>query len=560
MRKFMRKKISQIVFIFLVNIILCGIPTYADGERTAFGSESYQWELDEVSPIGIYAYSLQGITSTDIYVKYDATMLEYRSGGELVEQGSIRISATASGNQEFRQMLEFRPILAGNTQITIQESSIININGESHIAPSINAPIHIPLPSDCQLEEIQVNGVLIEGFTPTITEYELEVEPDVEHIEITTLPRNVQIEVSKNTLDVGNNEIHITTTNVSGQKGRYTLYVMRNEPAVTNDETQEPQIQDPQIQDPQVLMQGDNQGFTAKWNQVILYVILVILLATLVWLIIIKLRLSKKARKELAAKDDQSIRFIDWSDEETEKVIDVKNVTMSFRRDKDESSSIKEHFIKTITGKHSYDMFNALEDISFHINIGEVVGIIGTNGSGKSTILKIISGVLAPTKGSIQVNSDRVQLLTLGTGFDHELTGKENVYLNGAILGYTKEYIDEHYEDIVEFAELEGFMDEKVKNYSSGMVSRLGFAIATSRNAPEVLILDEVLSVGDLFFRKKSEKRIREMIQGGSTVLIVSHSTAVIKKNCTKVVWIEKGVLKKIGDAEHVCNAYEKRT
>lgn len=139
-----------------------------------------------------------------------------------------------------------------------------------------------------------------------------------------------------------------------------------------------------------------------------------------------------------------------------------------------------------------------------------------------------------------------------------ELTGKENVYLNGALIGYTKEYIDEKYEDIVAFAELEGFMEEKVRNYSSGMVSRLGFAIATARDTPEILILDEVLSVGDMFFRKKSEARIQEMIHGGSTVLIVSHSTGVIRKNCTKVVWIEKGHLRMVGDPNEVCTAYEK--
>jgi len=164
-----------------------------------------------------------------------------------------------------------------------------------------------------------------------------------------------------------------------------------------------------------------------------------------------------------------------------------------------------------------------------------------------------------PTEGEVKVDRRKIQLLTLGTGFDHELTGRENVYLNGALIGYTKEYIDEKFDDIVAFAELEGFMDEKVKNYSSGMVSRLGFAIATIRNTPEILILDEVLSVGDMFFRKKSEARIQQMIHGGSTVLIVSHSTGVIRKNCTKVVWIEKGKLQAVGDPKTVCDAYEKK-
>ena len=183
--------------------------------------------------------------------------------------------------------------------------------------------------------------------------------------------------------------------------------------------------------------------------------------------------------------------------------------------------------------------------------------MIGTNGSGKSTLLKIVAGALHPSEGEVVVDKDKVQMLTLGTGFDMELTARENVYLNGAIIGFSKEYIDEKYDDIVTFAELDGFMDERMKNFSSGMVSRLGFAIATMRDTPDILILDEVLSVGDMFFRKKSEKRIREMIHSGATVLIVSHSADVIRKNCDKAVWIEKGILRMVGKPDEVCKAYE---
>lgn len=239
--------------------------------------------------------------------------------------------------------------------------------------------------------------------------------------------------------------------------------------------------------------------------------------------------------------------------------IKVENVTMTFRIIQNAPASVKEYMIQKMKKEAKYRDFSALKNVSFNVKKGEVVGIIGTNGSGKSTILKIISGALRPTSGRVQVDRQKIQLLTLGTGFDFELTGRENVYLNGAIIGYTKEYIDEKYDEIVKFAELEGFMDEKVKNYSSGMVSRLGFAIATMRDTPEILILDEVLSVGDMFFRKKSEARIKEMIHGGSTVLIVSHSMDVIKKNCDKVVWIEKGDLKMVGTPKEVCPAYEKQ-
>lgn len=241
-----------------------------------------------------------------------------------------------------------------------------------------------------------------------------------------------------------------------------------------------------------------------------------------------------------------------------ETAIVVQHVTMQFRRVKDEATSLKELMVRKLRGTHHYELFTALDNISFTVNKGEVVGIIGTNGSGKSTILKIISGALIPTRGLVLVDRKKVQLLTLGTGFDPELTGRENVYLNGAIIGYTKKFIDEKYPEIVQFAELEGFMEEKVRNYSSGMVSRLGFSIATVRDTPEILILDEVLSVGDLFFRKKSEARIREMIHGGSTVLIVSHSTSVIRSNCSKAIWIEKGRLRASGNPKDVCDAYEK--
>ncbi len=237
----------------------------------------------------------------------------------------------------------------------------------------------------------------------------------------------------------------------------------------------------------------------------------------------------------------------------------VEHVTMQFRRAKDEASSLKELLIRSLRGGHRYEAFTALDDISFTVAKGEVVGIVGTNGSGKSTLLKIISGALIPTRGRVLVDRRKVQLLTLGTGFDPELTGRENVYLNGALIGYTKAFLDSHYRRIVQFAELEGFMEEKVRNYSSGMVSRLGFAIATAGDTPEILILDEVLSVGDLFFRRKSEARIREMIGGGSTVLLVSHSPSVIRGICSKAVWIEKGRLRALGTPDSVCSAYETR-
>lgn len=239
-------------------------------------------------------------------------------------------------------------------------------------------------------------------------------------------------------------------------------------------------------------------------------------------------------------------------------VIEVQDVSMVFKLSGANPSGLKEYLIQKLKGQIQYRELRALDHVSFNVKKGEIVGIIGTNGSGKSTLLKIVSGAMKPTSGTVVVDKKKVQLLTLGTGFDTELTARENVYLNGSIIGYTKEFIDEHYDEIVAFAELEDFMDEKVKNFSSGMVSRLGFAIATAGEAADILILDEVLSVGDEFFRKKSLDKVKEMIQGHSTVLIVSHSLQTIMTYCSRAIWIEKGVLKMDGDPKEVCEVYQR--
>ena len=236
-------------------------------------------------------------------------------------------------------------------------------------------------------------------------------------------------------------------------------------------------------------------------------------------------------------------------------VIRASHVTMEFLRGNRAPGSLKELLVR---GRGQLSRFRALDDVSFTVEQGEVMGVVGTNGSGKSTLLKIIAGALIPTQGHVDVPWERVQLLTLGAGFDPELTGRENLFLNGALIGRSKRFLQEHYDSIVEFAELSDFMDQPVKNYSSGMVSRLGFAIAAAGEAPEILILDEVLSVGDMFFRKKSEARVRELIHGGSTVLIVSHSPGVIRENCSKAMWLDHGKLRAMGDPKEVCTLYEK--
>ncbi len=237
-------------------------------------------------------------------------------------------------------------------------------------------------------------------------------------------------------------------------------------------------------------------------------------------------------------------------------VISVRELTMRYKVSTSNVSGLKEYIIKSIKNQISYKELLALNHINFDVYKGEIIGVIGNNGSGKSTLLKIIAGTIKPTRGDVFVDRSKLQMLTLGTGFDMELTGRENVYLNGSIIGYSKEFIDEHYVEIVEFAELNDFMEEKVKNYSSGMVSRLGFAIATAGDAAEILLLDEVLAVGDEFFRKKSLKRIKEMIHGGSTVILVSHSMGTIRENCKRAIWIDKGEIKIDGNVKEVCDAY----
>ncbi len=268
---------------------------------------------------------------------------------------------------------------------------------------------------------------------------------------------------------------------------------------------------------------------------------------------------SDITKTEAVRADDISSNVLELDEKSNERpVISVRNVTMKFRISTSDASGIKEYFIQKLKKKVTYREFSALDNVSFDVFKGEIVGIIGTNGSGKSTLLRIVSGALTPTEGKVRVNRRKLQILTLGTGFDMELTARENIYLNGAIIGYTQEFIDENFDKIVEFAELQDFVDEKVKNFSSGMVSRLGFAIATIGEAAEILILDEVLSVGDEFFKRKSLKRIQEMIHGGSTVLMVSHGMSTILDNCTKVVWIEKGKLKMVGEPKKVCATYQK--
>ena len=237
-------------------------------------------------------------------------------------------------------------------------------------------------------------------------------------------------------------------------------------------------------------------------------------------------------------------------------MIQVRDVSMRFRLTDDRIMSLKEFVTRTVSGKIQHKDFWALKHVSFDVYKGEVVGIIGRNGSGKSTMLKVISGILKPTEGSVQCDGNIVPMLELGSGFDQDLTGRENIFLNGAILGYSEEFLNEKFEEILAFSELGEFIDVPIRNYSSGMMMRLAFSIATVVN-PDILIVDEILAVGDADFQEKSRKRMLELMGGGTTVLFVSHDIKQIRDMCNRVVWLEHGEIKMVGETERICNLYK---
>ena len=240
----------------------------------------------------------------------------------------------------------------------------------------------------------------------------------------------------------------------------------------------------------------------------------------------------------------------------SEPVIVVNHVSMMFNIASEQLNNLKEYFLAIVKRQLHFKPFYALNDIDFIVNRGEQYGIVGTNGSGKSTLLKIIAGVLEPTEGRVAIGGTIAPLIELGAGFDMDLTARENIFLNGALLGYSKQFIEERFDAIVDFAEVRDFLDMPMKNYSSGMVARVAFAVATA-TIPDILVVDEALSVGDFRFQEKCEARINELVeQHGTTLLFVSHSIEQVERVCSKAVWIEKGHMRMIGDSKDVCEAY----
>lgn len=581
----MKRRFPAAVILLAVIVLLIDPPVVWAAEANAhFGSISYTHSTGEVFNVGVYMDSAEAFTEYSIILSYDPARVEYVSGALSGGEGTVVLGGVYEGGTGFvKTMLQFRALVAGDTSFVIAEATAVDSEGNAFdIVSQGAAPLSIRDNTPVYLDGINIGGQPLEGFDPETFTYELQVPYETEALEVEAL--GYAAEISETALEVGENTIDICLTSPGGTQTIYDLHVTREEEIARTEETVpegqtgeaegagtesqtgeghttgaaqaegEAQIGEIPAAETEYEAVGMKSLLTGMLKQRDVYITVIIIVLAALGIAVFQT--YREYSEELAGNKEEIERgeTFGWKDP----IIAVEDVCMDFKVAMQNVSSVKEWMIKKLGGKISYRTLHALSHISFFVYPGEVIGIIGTNGSGKSTLLKIISGALTPTSGYVKVDRSKIQLLTLGTGFDMELTARENVYLNGSVIGYSREFIDEHYNDIVEFAELEGFMEEKVKNFSSGMVSRLGFAIATAGDAAEILILDEVLSVGDEFFRKKSLARIKEMIHGGSTVLMVSHGMGTIMENCNRAVWIEKGKLMMMGDVKRVCEAYRK--
>lgn len=548
-------------------ICLSPLTVFAENESVTFGSESYESVVDGEFPVGIYLASDQVIVSYEFQVQYDPNRLAYKGAAETNEEnGTISMSGNGNSTGSVRERLEFSVINGGEAFVQIVSATFTLEDGSEVAVPVLGkAPVYLEgedtVPASMEVAALLQGIPDDSGQQGTEAQEAQEEEMQAESGEASEASA-LEEAPEKSSLLAETSGEDFPSIDEAGEIGEISAAGLKG-----------------------ILDSFGNFGAILIFEVLAILACLLLILATVLHR---RKRKAKKRRKAVKQKQvsvnlqkvsgepGSTLRDMDLSSEkalpaeerreeetvsaetmpEKQPVISVQHVTMDFHVSTSNVSGFKEYLIQRIRHQISYRDFRALDDISFDVFKGEVVGIIGTNGSGKSTLLRIVSGALRPTSGTVVVDRQKVQLLTLGTGFDLELTAKENVYLNGAIIGYSKEFLDAHYDEIVEFAELHDFMEEKVKNFSSGMVSRLGFSIATAGGAAEILILDEVLSVGDEFFRKKSLARIKEMIHGGSTVLMVSHGMATILENCTKVVWIEKGELCMLGEPKAVCAAY----
>ena len=552
-------------------LFISPMSVYAANAELTFGSEEYTQSNGSEFHIGAYITADESIGDYNVQIKYDNLRLEFVDGADNVdtEKGII----TLSGNErksKIKFWLKFHAISGGEANLEFVEGTV----SDYEVVTYATAPIHISgedtaaqIEAERAAEEAQEEQEGQEASGDGGTDSSQAEEEQNQAAQGNSQGQQSGQDATASQSTSGSNE----QDNVQESTGRHSII------------------------------------FNVFFVAMIAILFVIILVVSIVWALIKRSRRKEEAGKEAVGKiqadkkqkttekkkakknlqeikKEKDLPVEDLSIEElngmmdnlktevqnmmyesaiqeergAEPVIKVCDVTMEFHLSSVNPSGLKEYMIQLIKREVKYKRLFALYHVSFNVYKGEIVGIIGTNGSGKSTLLKIVSGALKPTSGHVEVDRRKIQLLTLGTGFDMELTARENVFLNGSIIGYSREFLESHYDEIVAFAELEDFMDQKVKNFSSGMVSRLGFSIATAGDAAEILILDEVLSVGDEFFRKKSLKRVKEMIHGGSTVLMVSHGMDTIIDNCTKCVWIEKGELRMIGEPREVCAEYRK--
>lgn len=565
---------------------------YAANGNVSFGSDSYSVEEGQDFNVGVYVTCEEQVASYHVELYYDSSKLTYVSGADSADtENGVLVFEGDADEAEFRFWLTFTAVASGDASFEVRNSSII-----------ANVPQGEPEEGQEVVTVREPVTITSEGVAPiTVREAPVEDPEDLPEV-----PSEDELQEA----DGEETELPLEEEPFTDEEAtEAAISVKPDLDIVQNDSSKEPVLDIKDGEQPGGVLQvnEDNSFSLFGLTGITLFIVLALFVTGLILaisgLVLVIMDSKRKKRARAKAKfvspdiaelgedfeavfeqgfaknskedsdsselsDDYDFTQIDETetleeipDEEVKvpAVISVENVTMKFNITTGNASGIKEYLIQKVKKQAKTREFTALDNISFNVLKGEVVGIIGTNGSGKSTLLKIISGAMSPTSGKVKVDKRKIQILTLGTGFDVELSARENVYLNGAIIGYTREFIDEHYDEIVKFAELEGFMDEKIKNFSSGMVSRLGFAIATVADAADILILDEVLSVGDEFFRKKSLARIKELIHSGSTVLIVSHSMETIVENCTKCVWIEKGKLREIGNPKDVCAAYKNK-
>lgn len=558
------------VICMVLTLLVNPVNVYAANAELTFGSEEYTQSNGSEFHIGAYITADESIGDYNVQIKYDNLRLEFVDGADNVdtEKGII----TLSGNErksKIKFWLKFHAISGGEANLEFVEGTV----SDYEVVTYATAPIHI---------------------SGEDTAAQIEAERAAEEPQEEQEGQEASGDGDTDSSQAEEEQNQAAQDNSQGQQSGQDTIASQS----TSDTNEQDNVQE----------STDKHSiiFNVFFVAMIAILFVIILVVSIVWALIKRSRKKEEAGKEAVGKiqadkkqkttekqkakknlqeikKEKDLPVEDLSIEElngmmdnlktevqnmmyesaiqeergAEPVIKVCDVTMEFHLSSVNPSGLKEYMIQLIKREVKYRRLFALYHVSFNVYKGEIVGIIGTNGSGKSTLLKIVSGALKPTSGHVEVDRRKIQLLTLGTGFDMELTARENVFLNGSIIGYSREFLESHYDEIVAFAELEDFMDQKVKNFSSGMVSRLGFSIATAGDVAEILILDEVLSVGDEFFRKKSLKRVKEMIHGGSTVLMVSHGMGTIIDNCTKCVWIEKGELRMVGEPKDVCAEYK---